>query len=74
MAPLTRKSLGQRSVEDGRRGAFNNEELVFHRETPPEADIRTEAAMEMKDFEVHKGPIAPVKETGWLTLLKVIVV
>lgn len=49
-APLSRKSLGQRSVEDGRRGTFDNEELVFHRETPPEADIRTEAAMEMKDL------------------------
>ncbi len=62
MAPHSRKSLGQRSVEDGRRGAFNNEELVFHRETPPEADIHTEAAMEMKDSEVQKGPITYEKK------------
>lgn len=67
VAPLSRKSLGQRSVEDGRRGTFDNEELVFHRETPPEADIRTEAAMEMKDLAVQKGPTTPVKETGWPT-------
>lgn len=61
-------------MEDGRQGAFNNEELVIHRETPPEADIHTEAAMEMKDFEVQKGPTTHLTETGWQTLLKVIVV
>ena len=61
-----RKSLGQRSVEDGRRGAFNNEELVIHRETPPGADVHTEAAMEMKDSEVQKGPTTQLKETGRL--------
>lgn len=38
MARLSRKSLGQRNVEDGQPGAFNNEELVIHRETLPEAD------------------------------------
>lgn len=73
MALLCRKSLGQRSEEDGRRGAFNNEELVFHRETPPEAQIHTEAAMEMKDSEVQRGPTKHLKETGCLTLLKVLV-
>lgn len=61
-------------MEDGRQGAFNNEELVFHRETLPAAGIHTEAAMEMKDFEVQKGPSMPVKETAWLTLLKVITI
>lgn len=50
---LSIKSLGQRSVEDGRRGAFNNEELLFHRETVPAAAVHTNPAMEMKDFEVH---------------------
>lgn len=74
MAPLSRKSLGQRSVEDGRQGALNNEELAIHRETLPGADIHTEAAMEMNDFEVQRGPTTHLKETGWLTLLKVIVV
>lgn len=69
-ARLSRKSLGQRSVEDGRRGGFNNEEHMFHRETPPGADICTQAAMEMKD-ELLKGPHVAVKETGWLTLLQV---
>lgn len=39
-------------MEDGRRGAFNNEDLVIHRETLPEA----EAAMEIKDFEEQRGP------------------
>lgn len=48
VAQLSRKSLGQRSVEDGRWGAFNDEELVFHRETPPEADTHTESAMEKR--------------------------
>lgn len=41
-------------MEDGRRGAFNNEELVIRRETPPEAGVHTAAAMEMKDFEVQE--------------------
>lgn len=70
MARLSRKSLGQRNVEDGRRGAFNNEDLVIHRETLPEA----EAAMEIKDFEVQRGPTMHLRETGWLTLLNVIAV
>lgn len=56
MAPLSRKSLGQRSEEDGLQGAFNNEELVFHRETPPEAYIHTEAAMEMNSERCRKVP------------------
>lgn len=61
-------------MEDSRQGAFNNEELVCHRETPPTAGIHTEAAMEMKDFEVQRGPTTPLKETGQLTLLKMMVV
>lgn len=70
MASLCRKSLGQRSVEDGQQGAFNNEELVFRRETLPAAGVYTQAAMEMNDLEVQKG----LKETVRLTLLKIIVV
>lgn len=62
MARLSGKSLGQRSVEDGRRGAFNNEELVIHRETPPEAGVHTAAAMEMKDFEVQERSHHPSKK------------
>lgn len=69
---LSKKSLGQKSVEDGQQGAFNNEELVFHREMPPTAGIHSKKAMEMKDFEVQKGPSMPLKETGWLTLFKLI--
>ena len=60
-------------MEDGRQGAFNNEELVCRRETPPAATIHTETAMEIKDSEVQKGPTTPLKDTGWLTLLKVII-
>lgn len=40
-------------MEDGQQGAINNEELVFHRETPPTAGIHAEEAMEMKDVEVQ---------------------
>lgn len=52
LAPFSRKSLGQRSVEDVQQGAVNNGALVFHWETSPAADFHTVAAMEMNDFEV----------------------